>query len=49
MTAKFGNQVLGVHGQELPKFEGNEKDQYYWKNYKGYVANPKFQSQNIMQ
>jgi len=30
MTAKFGNQVLGVHGAELPKFQGNAKDQFYW-------------------
>jgi hypothetical protein len=26
MTIKFGDQVLGVHGQELPKFAGNSKD-----------------------
>lgn len=26
MTNKFGDQVLGVHGQELPKFADNEKD-----------------------
>lgn len=27
MTKKFGNQVLGVHGAELPKFaDPNEKD-----------------------
>lgn len=30
MTQKFGNQVLGVHGAELPKFAGNPKDQFYW-------------------
>jgi len=23
MTRKFGNQVLGVHGAELPKFAGH--------------------------
>ena len=26
MTKKFGNQVLGVHGQELPKFAGHPTD-----------------------
>lgn len=26
MTKKFGNQVLGVHGQELPKFAGHPND-----------------------
>lgn len=30
MTDKFGNQVLGVHGAELPKFAGHPKDQFYW-------------------
>ena len=41
MTNKFGDQVLGVHGQELPKFAENEKDQYYWRNYNDYNENPK--------
>ena len=26
MTMKFGDQVLGVHGAELPKFADNTKD-----------------------
>lgn len=26
MTNKFGNQVLGVHGAELPKFQGHPND-----------------------
>jgi len=30
MTAKFGNQVLGVHGAELPKFAGHPDEQFYW-------------------
>ena len=25
MTSKFGNQVIGVHGQELPKFQGSKE------------------------
>ena len=25
-TVKFGDQVLGVHGQELPKFAGHPTD-----------------------
>lgn len=29
-TVKFGDQVLGVHGAELPKFAGHPKDQFYW-------------------
>jgi len=35
MTKKFGDQILGVHGQELPKFAGTA-DCFYWKKYKGY-------------
>ena len=49
MTMKFGDQVLGVHGQELPKFADNEKDQYYWKMQRGYNASPEIQSQNRLQ
>lgn len=30
MTRKFGAQVLGVHGAELPKFAGHPSDQFYW-------------------
>ena len=30
MTKKFGDQVLGVHGAELPKFADNQKDRFYW-------------------
>jgi len=30
MTKKFGDQVLGVHGAELPKFADNHKDRFYW-------------------
>lgn len=41
MTKKFGNQVLGVHGQELPKFF-NSPEHLYWKNYKGYKESPQF-------
>lgn len=48
MTQKFGDQVLGVHGQELPKFQGTN-DQFYWTQYKGYDKQPKIQSQNLLQ
>ncbi len=26
MTKKFGDQVLGVHGAELPKFQADQND-----------------------
>jgi hypothetical protein len=48
MTQKFGNQVLGVHGAELPKFAGNEKDQYYWTLQQGYNPEPRCNSLNLM-
>lgn len=38
MTQKFGEQVLGVHGQELPKFADNKTSEQYWKNYENYVG-----------
>ena len=41
MTTKFGDQVLGVHGKELPKFAEKKEDNRYWKNYKGYCHKPK--------
>ena len=41
MTQKFGNQVLGVHGAELPKFAGNSKDQFYWTLQKSFNRNPR--------
>lgn len=46
MTQKFGDQVLGVHGAELPKFAGHPEDQYYWKYQKSYNPKPKCQSLN---
>lgn len=48
MTTKFGNQVVGVHGRELPKFMSTEQ-QMYWTSYNGYSSSPKFQSQNEWQ
>ena len=48
MTEKFGDQVLGVHGAELPKFQGSEKEQFYWTLQKSYNANPRCQSLNLL-
>lgn len=46
MTAKFGQQVLGVHGAELPKFADHPTDQFYWTLQKSYNKNPRCQSLN---
>ena len=48
MTKKFGNQVLGVHGAELPKFAGDKNDQYYWTYQKSYNKAPRCQSLNLL-
>ena len=50
MTVKFGNQILGVHGQELPKFsdQSRPEEQLYWTKQGTYTANPKYQSQVIL-
>lgn len=29
-TKKFGDQVLGVHGAELPKFADSKNERFYW-------------------
>lgn len=47
MTNKFGAQVLGVHGAELPRFAGHPKDQFYWTMQKSYNAEPNCQSLNL--
>lgn len=47
MTNKFGDQVLGVHGAELPKFAGS-KDQFYWTMQKSFNKNPRCQSLNLL-
>jgi hypothetical protein len=43
MTRKFGNQILGVHGAELPKFAGTA-DRTFWKMLPGYVDKPRCMS-----
>lgn len=48
MTEKFGDQVLGVHGAELPKFQGSEKEQFYWTLQPTFNANPRCQSLNLL-
>lgn len=40
-TVKFGDQVLGVHGAELPKFAGHATDQFYWTMQKAYNKSPR--------
>ena len=38
----FGNTVIGVHGQELPKFSETQKLKEYWKNRdESYIEHPK--------
>ena len=41
---KYGAQTLGVHGQELPKFQDNPHDSYYWKMKQDYNPTPRIQS-----
>lgn len=47
-TVKFGDQVLGVHGAELPKFSGHPTDQFYWTMQKSFNKSPRCQSQNLL-
>ena len=41
MTKKFGDQVLGVHGAELPKFADNKQDRFYWTMQKTFNKSPR--------
>ncbi len=36
LTKKYGTVVIGIHGQELPKFR-DEEDKEWWKNNTGYT------------
>lgn len=29
-TSKFGEQTIGIHGQELPKYSENQESKQYW-------------------
>jgi len=51
MTKKFGDQVLGVHGAEMPKFADatDDREKHYWIHQKGYNAKPPVQSLNVLQ
>jgi len=42
----FGEQRLGIHGQELPKF--SDTDKMWWTKDKRYVVNPKNKSHILM-
>lgn len=32
-TNKFGEQTIGIHGQELPNYSQNEESKRWWKYY----------------
>lgn len=40
MTSKFGNVTVGIHGQELPKFQDNSQTKEYWKFSKTFTHDP---------
>jgi hypothetical protein len=37
LTKKYGTVTIGIHGQELPKFNDEKECKEWWKNHKGYV------------
>jgi len=47
MTKKYGNQTVGVHGMELPKFSETNESKAWWK-YQPHEADPKFQSRMLL-
>lgn len=44
MTNKFGNVTVGIHGQELPKFNGQNNTKEWWKFRKTFTEKPECQS-----
>jgi hypothetical protein len=44
MTTKFGSVTVGIHGQELPTFSGDESVKEWWKQKPAYKEEPPYQS-----
>ena len=42
-TGKFGEQTIGIHGQELPKYNAQTESKQWWKHYQQ-SKNPKHSS-----
>ena len=40
LTKKYGTVTIGIHGQELPKFNDENESKTWWKNNKGYTEAP---------
>jgi hypothetical protein len=40
LTKKYGTVTIGIHGQELPKFNEASETKEWWKNNKGFNENP---------
>ena len=40
LTKKYGTVTIGIHGQELPKFNDENESKTWWKNNKGYNETP---------
>lgn len=47
-TSKFGEQFLGIHRQELPKYLDSEESKKWWKHQKGHTSSPRYQSQLLL-
>lgn len=49
LTKKYGTVTIGIHGQELPKFNEDVTSKEWWKNNKGYTEEPDYgQSRTIL-
>ena len=47
-TKKFGEQTVGIHGGELPKFKEDSTSKTWWKHQEGRVEDPKVQSMAVL-
>lgn len=40
LTQKYGTVTIGIHGQELPKFNQDETSKEWWRNTNGFNESP---------
>ena len=47
LTKKYGTVTIGIHGQELPKFNEDVTSKEWWKYQKDYTENPEYGQSRI--
>lgn len=47
-VSKFGDQTIGIHGQELPKYMETDASKAWWKIPRGNAEAPTVQSRVLL-